>query len=138
MPPTPRRIGPSRYDRDGSRPIEIGGVKFETWLQGGLDDCCSLYSVVNAFSYLFARYERENLGPSEESGSFELLRYDDWFFWKKLRSHRLVREHIANVYVGGAYTGQIEALSGVSRCAGRVGFARCRRRSPAPVEADHL
>jgi hypothetical protein len=111
MPPTPTRTGPSRYDRIGFRPTEIGGVKFETWLQGGLDDCCSLYAVVNAFSYLFARYQREILGPSEESGGFELLRHDDWLFWKKLRSHRFVREHIANAYVGGAYPRDVEELA---------------------------
>ncbi len=87
-----------RYDRDGFRPGDVSGVKFEYWLQGGLDDCCSLYAVMNAFSYFYGRDEKRSW---------------DWrWYWDKLGSHRLVREHIANVYKGGAYPRDVEELAG--------------------------
>ena len=65
----------ARYDRDGSRRENISGVEFDVWLQGGLDNCCSLYAVLNAFSYLFALEQSRNPeGKVDKDGLLRLSR----------------------------------------------------------------
>src|SRR5579875_46694 len=87
------------FEGDGFRNGNVDGTEFLYFLQGGLGCCCGFYSVINAFSYLFAR----DFLANEHRVNSELLRRDKGFYWKKIKSHRLVREHIATAYWQGAY-----------------------------------
>ena len=104
----------ARYDRDGSRRENISGVEFDVWLQGGLDNCCSLYAVLNAFSYLFALEQSRN--PEGKVDKDGLLRREGWKNWSKIkrygnRSKDLADQDLAKMYRNGAYPNYVVGLA---------------------------